>query len=160
VHVIRADALHGEPPYCERWFMYVEDMDLCWRLHQTGWRVRLEPTAEVAHVGNASGAQAWGDTRTARWWAATYDWVRVRRGVPYARRFAGINSLGVGMLLYRSRLAAQVMRRRSSGARAARVAELAGILPSHVAMYRAPATAFPPEDGYPTDWAGETGETN
>jgi len=151
VHVIRAAALEGELPYCERWFMYVEDMDLCWRLQHSGWRVRLEPTAQVAHVGNASGVQAWGGSRMARWWEATYDWVRFRLGVPYVRRFAGINTLGVGMLLYRARLAAKVVRGRSSDARAARMAELAGILPHHVAMFRNPATAFPPEDGYPKD---------
>ncbi|HEY2214438.1 MAG TPA: glycosyltransferase family 2 protein [Acidimicrobiales bacterium] len=149
VHAIRVDALAGALPYCERWFMYVEDMDLCWRMHQAGWGVRLEPSAVVAHVGNASGVQAWGTTRTVRWWEATYDWVRFRCGVPYARRFAGINSLGVGWLLYRARLASKVGRGRSAADRAGRIADYAGILPHHVAMFRAPATAFPPEAAYP-----------
>jgi N-acetylglucosaminyl-diphospho-decaprenol L-rhamnosyltransferase len=149
VHAIRVDALAGELPYCERWFMYVEDMDLCWRLHQAGWGVRLEPSAVVAHVGNASGVQAWGTTRTARWWEATYDWVRFRCGVPSVRRFASINSLGVGLLLYRARLAAKFGRGRSAAERAGRIADYAGILPHHVAMFRAPDTAFPPEDAYP-----------
>ena len=31
VHVIRTAALDGHPPYDERWFMYVEDLDLCAR---------------------------------------------------------------------------------------------------------------------------------
>ncbi|MGC4936075.1 mycofactocin biosynthesis glycosyltransferase MftF [Gordonia sp. DT30] len=26
-----------------------EDVDLCWRLHETGWRVRYDPVARVAH---------------------------------------------------------------------------------------------------------------
>lgn len=33
----------------ERYFMYLEDVDLCWRLHRAGWRVRYEPAAEAVH---------------------------------------------------------------------------------------------------------------
>ncbi len=37
------------------YFMYVEDVDLCWRLHRAGWRVGYEPMARVVHtVGAAS----------------------------------------------------------------------------------------------------------
>lgn len=38
----------------ERYFMYVEDMDLCFRLRQSGWRTLLEPGATVQHVGGRS----------------------------------------------------------------------------------------------------------
>ena len=87
VHVIRAAALDGEPPYSERWFMYVEDLELCWRLERAGWRCRLEAEVDVPHVGNASGAQAWGDTRTAVWLRGTYDWYVMARGRWAARRW-------------------------------------------------------------------------
>jgi N-acetylglucosaminyl-diphospho-decaprenol L-rhamnosyltransferase len=80
VHVIRSAALDGQPPYSERWFMYVEDLDFCWWLDQRGWRRRLEADVAVRHVGNASGVQAWGDARTARWLEATYDWYRLAKG--------------------------------------------------------------------------------
>ncbi len=37
------------------YFMYVEDVDLCWRLRRAGWRVGYEPKARVVHtVGAAS----------------------------------------------------------------------------------------------------------
>ncbi len=36
------------------YFMYVEDVDLCWRLRQRGWRVAYEPGGEVVHVQGAS----------------------------------------------------------------------------------------------------------
>ena len=29
--------------------MYVEDVDLCWRLHRAGWAVLYEPSAHVVH---------------------------------------------------------------------------------------------------------------
>ena len=33
----------------EAFFMYMEDVDLCWRLHRAGWRVGYEPGAAVIH---------------------------------------------------------------------------------------------------------------
>jgi N-acetylglucosaminyl-diphospho-decaprenol L-rhamnosyltransferase len=34
----------------EAYFMYVEDVDLCWRLGQAGWRVGYEPAGRVVHA--------------------------------------------------------------------------------------------------------------
>lgn len=47
----------------ERFFMYVEDLDWCWRARRAGWAVRFEPAAVVRHVGNASGRARFGDAR-------------------------------------------------------------------------------------------------
>ena len=41
----------------ERFFMYVEDVDLCWQLRQRGWRVGYEPGAVVTHVQGATTAK-------------------------------------------------------------------------------------------------------
>ena len=95
VHVIRSAALDGHPPYNERWFMYVEDLDLCWRLAEAGWRRIFEPEVGVVHVGNAAGSQAWGASRTGRWLDATYDWYRLRYGEFATRRWAFVNTTGV-----------------------------------------------------------------
>jgi len=38
----------------ERYFMYVEDVDLCWSLRRAGWRVAYEPAGTVVHVHGAS----------------------------------------------------------------------------------------------------------
>jgi N-acetylglucosaminyl-diphospho-decaprenol L-rhamnosyltransferase len=36
------------------YFMFVEDVDLCWRLRQAGWKVRFAPVTEVVHaIGGA-----------------------------------------------------------------------------------------------------------
>ncbi|MGH9137820.1 MAG: glycosyltransferase family 2 protein [Acidimicrobiales bacterium] len=94
VHVLRAEAVRDEAVYTERWFMYVEDMELCWRLRSAGWKVRFEPDVEVRHVGNASGEQAWGGERERRYWVATYDFVRASRGALRARALAAVNVLG------------------------------------------------------------------
>jgi N-acetylglucosaminyl-diphospho-decaprenol L-rhamnosyltransferase len=149
VHAIRTSALDGELPYCERWFMYVEDLDLCWRLSQRRWRCRLEPSARVMHVGNAAGAQAWGSGRTARWWQATYDWYRFRRGTPAVRRYATVNTLGVAFLLARAKLHRRLRGARTPADTEGRITDLGQILPTHVTMARHSATAFipTPNDG-------------
>lgn len=45
------DAVGGFDP---AYFMFVEDVDLCWRLRQAGWGVRFSPEAEVVHAIGAS----------------------------------------------------------------------------------------------------------
>ena len=48
------DALGG---FDEGYFMYAEDVDLCWRAHRLGWRVAFEPAARVSHVQGAATSQ-------------------------------------------------------------------------------------------------------
>lgn len=42
----------------ESYFMYAEDLDLCWRAKKAGWRVAFEPSARVMHIQGHSTAQA------------------------------------------------------------------------------------------------------
>lgn len=96
VHVIRSAALEGRAlPYDEQWFMYVEDVELCWWLARRGWRRRLDASREVMHVGNAAGAQMWGDARVRRYMKATYEWYARDRGVGQARAWAAVNIVGM-----------------------------------------------------------------
>lgn len=108
VHVIRAAALEDEAPYAERAFMYAEDLELCWRLGQQGWATWLASEVEVAHVGNAAGAVAWGSARSARFWEATYDVVALRRSRGAARRLAVGAALASVLAASRSALPALV----------------------------------------------------
>lgn len=106
VHVIRAEALGGEAPYSERWFMYAEDIELCWRLRRAGWEVRLEGDVVVPHIGNAAGDQAWGWRRNARIWSTSYDLDAQLRGRGHARAWAAVNSAAVGVHLVANRVGA------------------------------------------------------
>ncbi|HET6812342.1 MAG TPA: glycosyltransferase family 2 protein [Acidimicrobiales bacterium] len=47
----------------ESFFMFAEDLEWCWRVHQAGYDVLFEPRARFRHVGNASGQQAYGAGR-------------------------------------------------------------------------------------------------
>jgi N-acetylglucosaminyl-diphospho-decaprenol L-rhamnosyltransferase len=45
------DAVGG---FDRTYFMYMEDVDLCWRLRAAGWSVAYEPAAEVVHIQGVS----------------------------------------------------------------------------------------------------------
>lgn len=48
--VVRRAAWDEVGGFDEGFFMYLEDVDLCWRLKAKGWRVRYEPAARVVHA--------------------------------------------------------------------------------------------------------------
>jgi N-acetylglucosaminyl-diphospho-decaprenol L-rhamnosyltransferase len=51
---LRRAALDDIGGWDERYFMYLEDVDLGWRLGHAGWRVVYDPEGAVVHVGGAS----------------------------------------------------------------------------------------------------------
>jgi N-acetylglucosaminyl-diphospho-decaprenol L-rhamnosyltransferase len=53
----RRSALEELGGFDESYFMYNEDMDLCWRAHHAGWGVGFAGTAEVTHVQGVSTAR-------------------------------------------------------------------------------------------------------
>ena len=55
--LFRRDAFDAVGGFDEAYFMYVEDVDLCWRLGQAGWRVGYEPGARVVHALGGSSRQ-------------------------------------------------------------------------------------------------------
>jgi len=136
VHLLRAEALDGGLPYSERWFMYVEDLEVCVRLHRAGWQVHLDAEVTVPHVGNAAGAQQWGGERARRFWRASYDFHASAHGAAAARAWAATNVLGAGIHWAANRV--------HGNPRVA--AELRAVLPVHV---RAAVLGPPPLDGVP-----------
>ena len=50
----RREALQELGGFDDAYFMYSEDVDLCWRAWQRGWKVVYEPAAAVSHVQGAS----------------------------------------------------------------------------------------------------------
>ncbi|MFA5884236.1 MAG: glycosyltransferase family 2 protein [Acidimicrobiia bacterium] len=46
---LRRAAIDGIGGWDEGYFMYMEDVDVGWRLRSAGWRVRYEPAGEVVH---------------------------------------------------------------------------------------------------------------
>ncbi|PLS75920.1 MAG: dTDP-Rha--alpha-D-GlcNAc-pyrophosphate polyprenol alpha-3-L-rhamnosyltransferase [Actinobacteria bacterium] len=52
--LVRRTAWEAVGGFDERYFMYVEDVDLCWRASRSGWKVGFEPAARVLHVQGVS----------------------------------------------------------------------------------------------------------
>ena len=52
--LVRRTAFEAVGGFDESYFMYAEDVDLCWRLGRAGWRVAYAPTAEVTHLQGRS----------------------------------------------------------------------------------------------------------
>ncbi len=54
--IVRREAFEQVGGFDERYFMFAEDMALCWSLREAGWRVRAVDSAEVTHVEGVSRA--------------------------------------------------------------------------------------------------------
>ncbi len=52
--LVRRAAFEQIGGFDEAYFMYVEEVDLCWRLGQAGWHVAYAPAAEVTHLQGVS----------------------------------------------------------------------------------------------------------
>jgi GT2 family glycosyltransferase len=55
---IRREAFAAAGGFDEGYFMYAEELDLCWRMLAAGWEVHYAPVASVVHVEGASTSQA------------------------------------------------------------------------------------------------------
>jgi len=52
--LVRRSAWEALGGFDERYFMFAEDVDLCWRAWKSGWTVAFEPAARVVHIRGAS----------------------------------------------------------------------------------------------------------
>jgi GT2 family glycosyltransferase len=52
--LLRAEAIKGEMVFDDRYFLYFEDTELCYRLNLKGWKCLLVPRARIEHAGGAS----------------------------------------------------------------------------------------------------------
>lgn len=87
--LIRTAALRQVGLLDESFFMYGEDLDLCYRLKGRGWRVRYHPEVTVLHIKGASSRK-----NSARATAAFYDAMRIFHAKHYrARTFFLVNWL-------------------------------------------------------------------
>jgi len=61
----RREAIDDVGPMDERFYLYVEDIDWCLRMHQHGWRVVYVPAAQITHHHLAVTDHRWLTWRTA-----------------------------------------------------------------------------------------------
>jgi N-acetylglucosaminyl-diphospho-decaprenol L-rhamnosyltransferase len=109
--LLRRSAFDAVGGFDERQWLYAEDLDLGWRLHQAGWLTRYAPHAIVDHASGAATAIAFGDGRRARFMRETYAVIERRRGPGAARSIAAANALGAAARLVWMAPLAMVSRR-------------------------------------------------
>ena len=56
--LVRRECFDELGGFDEAFFMYLEDVDLCWRAHRAGWAVAYEPAGRIMHVQGVSTDQA------------------------------------------------------------------------------------------------------
>ncbi len=56
--LVRRDVAEATGGFDEAFFMYCEELDWCWRIHQAGWQIYTVPSAEIVHYGGESTKQA------------------------------------------------------------------------------------------------------
>ena len=59
--MLRREVIEQTGMFDEQFFMYCEEIDWAWRIHEAGWQVWCVPAAQVTHLGGqstASGAPA------------------------------------------------------------------------------------------------------
>jgi GT2 family glycosyltransferase/protein-L-isoaspartate O-methyltransferase len=92
--LVRRSAWDQIGGFDERQWMYAEDLDLGWRLHQAGWATRYEPRAVVDHESGASTKQLFGPELAPHWQRSSYGFLARRRGGAYTWAIALLNLAG------------------------------------------------------------------
>jgi asparagine synthase (glutamine-hydrolysing) len=64
----------------ERFFMYGEDLEWCYRIRDHGWRARFFPQSRIVHHDHQSADLKWGDERVARCLATEREVYAARHG--------------------------------------------------------------------------------
>lgn len=96
------DAVDGFDP---AYFMYVEDVDFCWRVRNRGWRVLYDPDAVVTHaIGTSSGRAPFNLVREHHRSMVRFEAVRRggRRGLLWPLVVAGVWTRAALAMLWRA----------------------------------------------------------
>ncbi len=84
--LLRRTALEQVGSLDEQYFIYSEEMDLCYRLAQAGWQLWWVPTAQVRHYGEASSRQT-AETMYVQLYRSKVQFHRKFGGAPRATQF-------------------------------------------------------------------------
>jgi GT2 family glycosyltransferase len=102
--LVRPEAVGGAGPFSEEYFVYSEEIDLCDRLLQAGWRLHWVPEAVVTHLRGQSTRQM-ADRMFIELYRNKIKFFRKRRGPVTARLYklvlfqAALVRFGLGKLV-------------------------------------------------------------
>ena len=105
--LVRREAVAQVGLLDERFFMYCEEVDWCWRIKGAGWRIYCLPRAEVVHLGGRS-AQQFREEMFVALWRSRYQLFAKHYGPLYRRAIRLI--VAAGLWREEERLRRQVRR--------------------------------------------------
>jgi GT2 family glycosyltransferase len=108
----RREAIEQAGPFDEGFFMYAEELDLCWRIQKAGWEVWYTPSATIVHHGGASTSQFRGEMLV-QLHRSRYRFFAKHYGPAYGAMARTV--VGLGVLRDLLRAAADRLRGRLSG---------------------------------------------
>jgi GT2 family glycosyltransferase len=82
--LVRRECFERIGGFTERYFMYGEDLDLCFKLRKAGGRVYHVPDTSLVHFGGGSTAQAASNFSTVMMRDSVYKFIRFNRSLPSA----------------------------------------------------------------------------
>ena len=99
--MIRREAMEAVGLLSEEAFMFLEDLDYCYRMRQKGWKVYFYPDAEIIHQGQQSSRQVLPRVRALSY-DARYKFFRMYYGVGSATilRLMLISAMVARLLVY------------------------------------------------------------
>ena len=94
--LMRRRALELVGGFSSLYWMYAEEVDLCRRFWDDGWRVRYVPTAHVTHI-RAAATSARDHEMLPQLYRSRARWYRRHRAKPLARVAVGLMWVGLGI---------------------------------------------------------------
>jgi len=110
---LRRAAVEAAGPFDEGFFMYAEELDLCWRIREAGWQVWYTPDATIVHHAGASTQQLRGEMLV-QLHRSRYRFFAKHYGPLFGAMARGV--VGLGVLRDLATAAAGRLRGRLSGA--------------------------------------------
>jgi hypothetical protein len=83
--MLRRTAIEEVGTFDTDFFMFSEEVDLCYRMHEAGWAVEFTPDAQFVHVGGASTRLDWPPMYREQVRGHLRFFAK-HRGLPYAER--------------------------------------------------------------------------
>lgn len=111
----RRSVIERVGPFCDAYFFYLEETDLCWRAARAGFAVELVPEARVVHAAGSSSKRIAPAASRIEYHRSLYRFLAERRGIAAMRIAVAIRSvrgaLVLGFLALGSTVSAGVRRR-------------------------------------------------
>jgi GT2 family glycosyltransferase len=122
--MIRRDAVEQVGLLDERFFLYGEDIEWCWRMRSAGWSIGVCSTVIARHIGGSSSNKTFPDEIGGRLAEGVFRAVSATRGVRFARAYYRAKEFELRLEALHPRRTAEHRQACRDGVEAARAARL------------------------------------